>query len=70
QPPDGLFVVVQGRTEFFLPVGGCETVFFVDFIVVFFFVCLGGFWGLPPLDMGSRQTTGLRGEGFPLFANS
>ena len=30
-----LFNIVQGRTKFYLPVAGCEAVFFVEFVVVF-----------------------------------
>jgi hypothetical protein len=33
---DGLFDVVQGCAEFYLSVVGCEAVFFVEFVIVFF----------------------------------
>ena len=32
----GLLNVMQGGAEFYLPVAGCETMFFVKFVVVFF----------------------------------
>ena len=64
---DCFFYVVKGSVKFYKPMTGCETVFFVEFVVVLFEFCHRGFRGCPPRRRGSPQRSAGAGEGFPLL---
>ena len=45
---NSFFYVMHSCTEFDQTMAGCETVFFVEFVVVLFEFCHGGLRGLSP----------------------